>query len=56
MGGWNAEDYECPLEMLDIWGHKYSTIAREALPHMLGGEGKIIQAIKDFCEVLFFES
>ena len=53
---WNtedAEDCEITLERLDIWGHKYFTIAREALPHIVGRGGKMIQSVEDFCGVFF---
>ena len=53
---WNAkdaEDCDIPLERLDIWGHKYFPIGREALPHIVGRGGKMIQSIEDFCRVFF---
>ena len=53
---WNAEDAkdcDIPLERLGIWGHKYFTIGREALPHIVGRGGKMIQSIEDFCGVFF---
>ena len=53
---WNAEDaedYESTSERIDIWGHKYFIIAREALPHIVGKGGKMIQAVEDFCGVFF---
>ena len=49
---WNAEDAQ-DCERIDIWAHKYFTIAREALPHIVGKGGKMIQAIEDFCGVFF---